>query len=236
MSGKFSYQYPHFAVTTDAVVFGFDGKTLHTLLIERGIEPFKGSWALPGGFLNPGETVEECCRRELHEETNVDGIYLEEFQVFSAINRDPRERVITIAFFALVKKEDYHLIASDDAQNAQWFKIDELPPLAFDHQEIINASIKHIQEIIQVRPIIFELLDEKFSIDELQRLYEIISGEKYDRRNFRRKVVAKYELQQDDIEMNAMMIPEIGCPPPSEDKDSDPPKKRKRTLFSFNKT
>lgn len=187
---KYHYKYPHPAVTTDSVVFGFDGKQLHILLIERGIEPYKGMWALPGGFMNIDETAEMCAIRELREETGVTNVYLEQFHTFSGIGRDPRERVLTIAFFALVRKSDYRLIAGDDAARASWFETDGLPPLAFDHQEIISAARKHLQEVMRNRPIAFKLLDEKFSIDELRRLYEAINGTQYDRRNFAKKMAS----------------------------------------------
>ena len=117
----FQYKYPHPAVTADCVVFGFDGKQLHVLLIERGLEPYKGSWALPGGFMKIDETVEQCALRELKEETGVEDIYLEQFHGFSAVGRDPRERVVTVAFLALVRKSDFRLIAGDDAAGDSWF-------------------------------------------------------------------------------------------------------------------
>ncbi len=190
MEKMYEYLYPHPAVTTDSVVFGFDGKELQLLLIERGLEPYKGSWALPGGFLKMHETVEQCAMRELKEETGVENVYLEQFHVFSSLNRDPRERVITVAFVALVRKSDYKLIASDDAAKASWFRENELPPLAFDHHDIIRYGRKHLQEMLCIRPIAFKLLDEKFSMTELQRLYEIINGTTYDRRNFARKMAS----------------------------------------------
>ncbi len=199
MEKTYQYKYPHPAVTTDAVVFGFDGKQLHLLLIERGLEPYKGSWALPGGFMNIDETVEECAIRELREETGVENVYLEQFHVFSSVHRDPRERVITVAFFALVRKSDYHLIASDDAARASWFVVDELPPLAFDHHDIIEMGREHLKEVLKVRPIAFKLLDEKFSMAELQRLYEIINGTTYDRRNFARKMASTDLLSDQGI-------------------------------------
>lgn len=187
---KYSYKYPHPAVTTDSVVFGFDGKKLHILLIERGIEPFKGSWALPGGFMRIDETAEEGALRELHEETGIENVYLEQFHAFSGVRRDPRERVVTIAYLALVRKADYRLIAGDDAAKANWFELDELPTLAFDHQEIISLARKHLQDVLRNRPIAFKLLDKKFSIDELRRIYEAINGVEYDRRNFAKKMLS----------------------------------------------
>ena len=197
---NYSYKYPHPAVTTDSVVFGFDGKDLHLLLIERGIEPFKGDWALPGGFIKMDETAEEGARRELFEETNVKDLFLEQFRTFSKIDRDPRERVITIAFYALVRKGDYEVIAGDDAARAHWFIIDELPPLAFDHSEIIDAAREAIKKRLRLEPIAFKLLDEKFSLTELQRLYELINGRSYDRRNFQKKMLASGYLQRMDLE------------------------------------
>jgi len=186
----YTYKYPHPAVTTDSVVFGFDGKDLHLLLVERGIEPFKGHWALPGGFLKMNETVEEGARRELAEETNVKEIYMEQFHVFSAVDRDPRERVVTVAFIALVRKSDYRVIAGDDAARASWFPADELPVLAFDHNAIIRKGRERLQEILQTRPIAFRLLDKLFSMSELQRLYEVINKTSYDRRNFAKKAMS----------------------------------------------
>lgn len=186
----YTYQYPHPAVTTDCVIFGYDGRDLHILLIERGLEPYKGSWALPGGFMKMDETVEECARRELQEETNVKEIYLKQFQVFSDVHRDSRERVLTVAFYALVRKSDFELLAGDDANDASWFLLDELPPLAFDHHQIIKAARQKLQDELRLRPIAFKLLDEKFSMSELQRLYELINNTTYDRRNFQRKMMA----------------------------------------------
>ena len=195
----YHYKYPHAAMTTDSVVFGFDGKCLHILLVERGGEPCKGMWALPGGFLNMDETVEECAARELKEETSVDNIYLEQFHVFSRVDRDPRERVLTVAFLALVRKADYHVIAGDDANKAMWFEADQLPPLAFDHREIIAMARQRLQTILQTRPIAFRLLDEKFSMAELQHIFEAINGVAYDRRNFARKMASSGFLRDEGI-------------------------------------
>lgn len=188
--GTYSYKYPHAALTTDSVVFGFDGRELHVLLIERGMAPFKGDWALPGGFMKMDETVEECARRELFEETGVKEIYLEQFKVFSAVHRDPRERVVTVAFLALVRKSDYRLVAGDDASRASWFEMKKLPPLAFDHLEIVHDAKEKLQEILHTRPVAFRLLDKQFTMSELQSIYEAIYETNYDRRNFQRQVMA----------------------------------------------
>ncbi len=193
---SYTYKYPHPSVTTDCVIFGFDGKDLHILLVERGLEPFKGSWALPGGFLKMDETVEECAKRELKEETNVSNVFLEQFHTFSAVDRDPRERVLTVAFYALVKPSDYEVIGGDDAANAQWFEQDELPPLAFDHEEVICMAKECLKEKLRTKPIAFKLLNDKFSMTELQTLYEVILGTKYDRRNFYRKALSSGFLSE----------------------------------------
>lgn len=192
----YTYKYPHPAVTTDSVIFGFDGTSINILLIERGIAPYKGAWALPGGFLNMDETVEECARRELKEETNIKDVYLEQFHTFSAVDRDPRERVITIAFFALVSKDKFEVIAGDDANKAQWYEWNHLPPLAFDHADVIRMAREKLQEKLRISPIAFKLLDKMFKMDELQRIYELIHERKYDRRNFMRKMEASGFLKK----------------------------------------
>lgn len=193
----YQYEYPHPALTADCVVFGFDGRDLHLLLIERGGEPYKGSWALPGGFMRIDETVEQCARRELREETGVEDVFMEQFRVFSDVQRDSRERVVTTAFLALVRKSDYRLIAGDDASQAQWFPLDELPPLAFDHDDIIKAARERLREKMRIAPVALRLLDEKFSIGELQRLYEVINDTRYDRRNFYRKMLSTGLLNEE---------------------------------------
>lgn len=212
---RFCYQYPHPAVATDSVVFGYDGRRLHVLLIERGQGAFKGSWALPGGFVRMDETADEGARRELAEETNVENIYLEQFHAFTTVDRDPRERVISIAYFALVRKADYTVIGGDDAVRAEWFALDKLPELAFDHADIIRLAREKLQEALRIKPIAFKLLDEQFSMSELQRLYELIHETTYDRRNFQKKMLA------------TGFISEVGI-------DRTPSKGRAATLFSFN--
>ena len=184
---KYCYRYPHPAVTTDCVIFGFDGEHLQVLLIERGIEPYKGKWAFPGGFLKMDETAEEGARRELKEETGLDGAYMEQFHTFSAPERDPRERVITIAYYALVKIQEVK--GGDDAASARWFPLDDIPSLAFDHDYILRMATQRLREQIHFQPIGFELLPEKFTLKELQLLYEAILGINFDRRNFSKKMM-----------------------------------------------
>ena len=184
---KYCYKYPHPAVTTDCVIFGFNGERLQVLLIERGIEPFKGRWAFPGGFLKMDETAEEGAKRELKEETGLEDAYIQQLHTFSAPNRDPRERVITIAYYALVKIQEVK--GGDDAASARWFPLDESPPLAFDHDYILRMATQRLREQIHFQPIGFELLPEKFTIKELQSLYEAVLGINFDRRNFAKKML-----------------------------------------------
>lgn len=189
-------KYWHPAVTTDAVVLGFDGEQLNVLLVERGLEPYADYWALPGGFLKAeDESAEACVYRELHEETNVEGIYLEELKTFSKKGRDPRERVITISFFALVVKDKYQIKGGDDARKAQWFAVKDLPPLAFDHKEIIELTLERLRQRIHFEPIGFHLLDKEFTMPQLQNIYLAILDPPEDdirlrdRRNFPKKML-----------------------------------------------
>ena len=211
---KYCYKYPHPAVTTDCVIFGFDGSELQVLLIERGIEPFKVKWAFPGGFLNMDETAGEGAMRELKEETGLENAYIEQFNTYSEPGRDPRERVITIAHYALVRIQEVK--GGDDAAKAQWFPIDEVPQLAFDHDKILRDAMRKLRERIHFEPIGFELLPEKFTMRELQILYESILGVKFDRRNFAKKMM-HYEL------LNQL------------DETVRPTAKRDALLYSFNK-
>ena len=154
---RFCYDYWRPAVTTDCVIFGYDPREgLSLLLIERGVEPFKGKWAFPGGFLQENETVEECAARELKEETGFVAGKIEQFGCFSDVNRNPRKRVITIAFYALVKMSLVQ--GGDDAMNAKWYKLSEIPALAFDHDHILHVALSRLKEEIHFEPIGFELL------------------------------------------------------------------------------
>ncbi len=184
---RYCYEYPHPAVTTDCVIFSFNGTQLQVLLIERGIEPFKGRWALPGGFVRIEESAEECARRELREETGVTNCFMEQLQAFSAVDRDPRERVITIAYYALVKQQEVQ--GGDDAARARWVAIDDVPPLAFDHDHILRVALARLRQAIHFKPIGFELLPEQFTMRQLQQLYEAILDVHFDRRHFHKKMM-----------------------------------------------
>lgn len=183
----YQYKYEHMAVTTDCVVFSYRERRLQVLLIRRGIEPHKGQWALPGGFLRMDETAEEGARRELKEETGMTGT-ISELGVFSDVDRDPRERVITIAYYALVRTGE--VLGGDDAAEAAWFPVERLPELAFDHWKIFRAAMERLRQDIYFKPVGFDLLDDTFTIPDLQRLYEAILGSRFDRRNFQRKILA----------------------------------------------
>jgi len=188
-----TYQYPRAALTVDCVVFGFDEGELKVLLIQRALEPFKGKWALPGGFVRVNEPLDNAARRELAEETGLDRVFLEQLYTFGTVDRDPRERVVSVAYYALVKLSDHKAKAATDAANAQWFPISQLPKLAFDHTEILAAGLVRLQGKVRYQPIGFELLPPKFTLSELQHLYEAILETELDKRNFRKKVLS-YEL------------------------------------------
>ena len=187
VKGTYTYDYPRPAVTTDCVIFGYDGKELKVLLIERGIEPFKGCWAFPGGFLNMDEDALAGARRELKEETGLEDAFIEQFHTFSEPGRDPRGRVITIAHYALVKIQEVE--GGDDAAQARWFSIGEVPPLAFDHDRILRMAMSRLKERIHFEPVGFELLPDVFTMPQLQNLYESILEVHFDRRNFASKML-----------------------------------------------
>lgn len=187
---KYCYEYPRPSVTTDCVIFGFDNGELKILLIERGVEPYKGKWAFPGGFMRENENSDECAKRELQEETGLKDLFIEQLFTFSDVDRDPRGRVVTVAYYALVKLALYNIEAGDDASNAKWFPISQIPPLAFDHDRILRMAIHRLRGKIRYQPLGFELLPEKFTIPELQNLYETILEIKLDRRNFRKKILS----------------------------------------------
>ena len=200
---KYHYKYPHPSVTTDCVIFSFDGTKLKVLLIERGIEPDKGRWAFPGGFMRMDESAEEGALRELKEETGLEGAYIKQFGTFTNPDRDPRERVITIAYYALVKLQEVR--GDDDAADARWFSLDEVPSLAFDHDMILRTALMELRKQIHFEPVGFELLPEKFTIKELQNLYEAILDVNFDRRNFYNKMKRFEILEQ--LEERVMPTP-----------------------------
>lgn len=179
---------PTIHLAVDAVVFGYDPREgISMLLIQRKYEPFKGGWALPGGLVLEDESLEQAVERELEEETGVKVDYLEQLYTFGKPERDPRNRVVAVAYYGLVKKSDFKLYAATDADDAKWFHWDELPALAFDHKDILQMAIERLRGKIRYEPIGFELLDDKFPFSDLHKLYESILGQEVDRRNFKKK-------------------------------------------------
>lgn len=185
----FSYEYPHPAVATDIAVFTLRRGALNVLLIERGAEPYLGAWALPGGFLQPDEELDQCARRELLEETGVDADLLLHFGNFSAPDRDPRERVISVAYLALLASDELRLEASTDAAQARWFPVGDLPQLAFDHAEILRRALEVLGSRARTISPLFALLPARFTLSQLQGAYEAVTGEDAEKRNFRKMVV-----------------------------------------------
>lgn len=198
-----TYTHPRAALTVDCVVFGLDDGALKVLLIQRGIPPFAGKWALPGGFVQVDETLEEAAKRELREETGLTQVFLEQLYTFGQVDRDPRERVVSVAYYALVKLMDHRVQAATDASQAAWFAVDEVPSLAFDHPRILDAALARLQGKVRYQPIGFELLPKKFTLTQLQRLYETILERELDKRNFRKKVLALGILAElDEVEQD----------------------------------
>lgn len=173
----------------DCVVFGFDEGELKVLLIQRALDPFKGKWALPGGFVRVEETLDDAARRELEEEAGLKNVFLEQLYTFGAVNRDPRERVVSVAYYALVKLAAHDTKAATDAADAQWFPISKVPKLAFDHGDILAIALERLKGKVRYQPIGFELLPPKFTLSQLQHLYEAVLGGELDKRNFRKKVL-----------------------------------------------
>jgi len=190
------YAYPHPAVTTDVVLFTIRDAQLQLLLIRRGNPPFKDCWALPGGFLDINEDLDQCAARELQEETGVGDLYLEQLCTFGAVDRDPRERVISVAYFALAPAERMRIRAGDDAADARWFAMNALPELAFDHPEIIRIAQQRLVSKLDYSTIAFQFLPATFTLSELQRVYEILVDAEIDKRNFRKWALALQQIEE----------------------------------------
>jgi 8-oxo-dGTP diphosphatase len=180
------YKYPHPAVAVDLVIFTLRNHDLQVLLIERGVDPFKGGWALPGGFVRITEALEEAAQRELREETGLTQSYLEQIRAFGRPDRDPRERVISVAYFAIISEDKVALHAGSDARRVSWCAWRELPALAFDHREIIDAARSKLSEQMNRTTIALQFLPPEFTLTELQRVFEAVQGESADKRNFRK--------------------------------------------------
>ena len=186
----YSYPHPRPALTVDVVIFTLHEKRLHVLLIQRAEEPFAEMWALPGGFVKIDESLEAAALRELEEETGLASAYLEQLYTFGEPQRDPRGRVVTVAYFALIPADaPFHAEGGSDASQARWFPIQALPQLAFDHAEIVSFALRRLRYKLEYTAVGFELLPEHFSLSEIQATYEMILGEAIDKRNFRRRIL-----------------------------------------------
>ncbi len=188
--------YPRPSVTVDVVIFTLQDDDLRVLLIKRKHPPFAGMWAIPGGFIDMHESPEEAALRELREETGVEDVYLEQLYTFGEPGRDPRGWVITIAYFALVPAHTVRPRAGDDAAAARWWSMYALPPLAFDHADILAYALQRLRYKLEYTAVGFELLPEVFTLSELQAAYEVILGEKLDKRNFRRKILSAEVIEE----------------------------------------
>ena len=189
-------EHPKPAVTVDIVIFTLKEDELKVLLVKRGLEPFRGKWALPGGFIKINESLEDAAARELLEETGVKADYLEQLYTFGDLGRDPRDRVITVTYFALLKSEKVNLTASTDVSDVKWFSAYDIPELAFDHKKILEYATKRLRWKFEYTTIAFSVLAEKFTLSSLQKIYEIIFNKNFDKRNFRKKIISLGVVKQ----------------------------------------
>lgn len=195
------------SVTTDIIIFSIIENELKVLLVKRDVVPFKGKWALPGGFIKMDEDLEEGAKRELEEETGVKEAYLEQLYTFGDVKRDPRGRVITVTYFALINSEGVKLKATTDVSEAKWFSVSDLPELAFDHKKIMDYAIKRLKWKFEYTSVAFSMLPDKFSLGELQNIYEIVFKKKFDKRNFRKKLLSLKILNDEGIKQDVSYRP-----------------------------
>ncbi len=193
---KYTYDYPHPAVTADVIILTIVEDDLRVLLIQRKEEPFKGRWAIPGGFVEEGETLEEAAHRELEEETGVRGVRLEQLAAFGDPGRDPRGWVVTVAHYVLLDARALRARAADDAADAGWFSLYHLPPLAFDHERILACALHRLRAQLEWAAVGRELLPRRFALSELQRIHEVILGRKLNGRSFRKRMLSRGLLEE----------------------------------------
>jgi len=197
----FTYEYPHPAVTVDIVIYTLRGDELKLLLIKRGGKPYKGKWALPGGFIHMDESLETAARRELEEETGVSGVFLEQLYTYGAPKRDPRERVITVAYYALIPSDRIEIRAASDAEAVGWFAMDELPNLAFDHEDILKMAHERLVAKLDYSTLAFQFMPAEFTLTQLQQVYETILQQEMDKRNFRKWILALECIEETGSEL-----------------------------------
>jgi 8-oxo-dGTP diphosphatase len=186
-----------FLVAVDCIIFGFDYKQLKLLLIKRNFQPQKGKWSLVGGFLDAEESLDQSALRILNNLTGLNDIYLEQLYTYGEISRDPGERVLSTAYYALINAEDYHLPINRES-TAKWFQIDKIPNLVFDHNVMVDKALRRLKRKSLSQPIGFELLPDKFTIPQMQKLYEVIHQRELDKRNFRKKILSMGLLKKLD--------------------------------------
>ena len=193
---KIAKEEPRPAVTVDLVILTIAGNELKVLLIRRSVEPFRNCWALPGGFVDMSESLQEAATRELKEEAGVENVYLEQLYTFGNPSRDPRGRVISVVYFALVDAERQHVAAASDGKVAAWHSVFNPPRLAFDHAEVLKYAVERLRNKLEWTTVGYELLPRRFTLSQLQRVYEIILERRIDKRNFRKKVLAQGQLRE----------------------------------------
>jgi len=193
---SYEYEYPHPAVTVDVIVFTIESDELKVLLIQRGHEPFAGKWAIPGGFIEIDERLSDAAKRELKEETGVSAAYLEQLYTFGHPDRDPRERIITVAYYALIPSDQLSITAGDDARDAQLFAMNDLPELASDHGNILRVAKQRVTDLLNDAYFAFRIMPKTFTMYELRRVYELFLGETLDKRNFRKKIIALDQIEE----------------------------------------
>ena len=197
------YDHPHPALTTDVVIFTIQQQCLKSLLVKRNGEPYQGKWALPGGFVAMNENLRQCAERELAEETGVGGVYLEQLYTFGEPERDPRERIVTVAYYALIPSDKIQLRPAADAEAVAWFAMDDLPPLAFDHAKILRKAKQRLAAKLDYSTIMFQFMPKNFTLSELQQVHQITSEENVDKRNFRKWVLALGIIEETGKERRA---------------------------------
>jgi|TARA_B110000902_G_scaffold139534_1_gene161228 8-oxo-dGTP diphosphatase len=200
--------YFNFGLSVDCVVFGYVGEEIKVLLVQRDAEPFLGSWALPGDLVPLDEDLADSASNVLQRLTGLEDIFMEQFYAFGSVDRHPAGRVATVGYYSLVKSDNYHPVASSWVKETKWFSIKDLPKLAFDHNQVLEKAINTLKRRVKYRPVGFELLPIKFTLLELQALYEALLDYKFDKPNFRKKILSMDLLVQlDEVQANVSHRP-----------------------------